>query len=132
MFDDDLRWVVRPGLHLQNDASLTVTFPSALFIDRVDLQQIQKHSNHYWRGDFAIEIFSDGVWTVGARVDDLAVQDLQMIGDRRNTFQFAQPVIATQMSAGNPQIGNGEMFRFQELQVYGWPAADETGSLSPT
>ena len=131
MFDDDLRWVEGPGLHLQNDASLTVTFPLALLIDRVDLQQIQNHGNDYWRGDFAIETFNDGVWTVRARVDDLPVQDLPMIGDGRFTFQFAQPVVATQvrMSAGNPQQGNlqlGEIFRLEELQVYGWPTALDT------
>jgi len=131
MFDDVLRWGGGPGLHLQNDASLTVTFPLPELIDHVALQQIQNHGNNYWRGDFAIETFNDGVWTVRARVDDLSVQDLPLEGDGRFMFQFAQPVIATQvrMNAGNPQNGNGEIFRLEELQVYGW---EDAGSLSPS
>ena len=131
MFDDDLRWGGGPGLHLQNDASLTVTFPLPELIDHVVLQHIQNHGNNYWRGDFAIETFNNGVWTVRARVDDVSVQNLPLEGDGRFTFQFAQPVVATQvrMSAGNPQQGNGEIFRLEELQVYGY---EETESLSPS
>ena len=59
------------------------------------------------------------------------MQNLPLDGDGQFTFQFAQPVVATlvRMSAGNPQQGKGEIFRLEELPVYGY---EETDSLSPS
>lgn len=132
MFDDDLRWGGGPGLHLRNGASFTLTFPGPMLVDHIDLQQIQNHGNSYWRGDFTIDTFNDGTWTTQALVADLAIQELQALMNQRDgngytglfQFQLAAPVRATKvrMSAGNPQRGNGEIFRLEELQVYGWAA----------
>lgn len=121
MFDDVLRWGGGVGLHMRNGASLTVTFPQPVFVDHIDLQQLQGHGNAYFRGDFSMETFDDGVWRLEGQVDDLPVAQLPM-SNGRFVIQLTEPVRATKvrMLAGNPYNGNGEIFRLEELQVYGW------------
>jgi len=144
MFDDDLRWSFESGLHLQDGASLTLTFPEAVQVDHIDLQQARNYRRGFqqWRGDFSIETFNNGVWTVQGHVDDVPVSQLPMeVGERipigsagadcrggcrgRFVFPLAAPVTTTQvrMIAGNPQnghdAGSESFFRLEELQVYG-------------
>jgi len=122
MFDDVLRWDhIGHALHLHDGASLTLTFPEAVQVDHIDLQQIQNHGDAFWRGDFSVETFNNGVWTVQGHVDDVPVSQLPMSSDGRFVFPLAAPVTTTQvrMVAGEPHHGNGAIFRLEELQVYG-------------
>ena len=54
-------WDPGKGFHLQDDATLTLTFPGPAVITRVEIQQIQiRGAAAYWRGDFSIETYSGG------------------------------------------------------------------------
>lgn len=122
MFDGDKTWGAGPGLHLRNGATLTRTFPHSVMVQRIELQQIHgaRYGNNYWRGDFSIELLTNGAWTRVGHVDDVPVGQLQMESDGLFVFNIpATTATGVRMVAGNPTRGNGEIFRLEELQVFG-------------
>jgi len=128
MFDDQPNWGAGPGLHLQDGHYFEYNFPQPVMVDHIDLQNIHGHGQNYWRGDFTIEYAesSDDEWTVYAQVPDVPAAELQsnyMGGsDGLMVFQNSEPVMAKRilMRGGDPSRGNGDIYRLEELRIYGW------------